>query len=53
MSQNTTECPETDLHQHQKEIGELYDADPTCWHELDPDCSSGIKCIKCGGWFCF
>lgn len=32
---------------------ELHDADPKCCHELDPECLSGIKCKKCGGWFCF
>ncbi len=32
---------------------ELYDADPNCEHVLDPNCVSGIRCTKCGGWFCF
>ncbi len=31
----------------------LYDADPNCEHKLHPNCWSGIKCIKCGGWFCY
>lgn len=41
-----------ELRSHQDEIGELYDADPTCWHVLDEKCWSGVKCLKCGGWFC-
>ena len=32
---------------------DLYDADPDCEHELDPDCLDGIRCLKCDGWFCF
>lgn len=32
---------------------DLYDADPNCEHELDPNCWSGIKCLKCKGWFCY
>jgi hypothetical protein len=31
----------------------LYDADPYCMHKLDPYQYSGIKCLLCGGWFCF
>ena len=30
----------------------LWDADPNCEHEQDPYCLSGIKCNKCGGWYC-
>ena len=30
----------------------LYDADPNCKHQHDPYCYSGIRCIKCGGWYC-
>jgi hypothetical protein len=30
----------------------LYDADDECEHEYD-DRYSGVKCIKCGGWFCY
>jgi DNA-directed RNA polymerase subunit RPC12/RpoP len=30
----------------------LYGADPNCDHVLDPWCTSGIKCLKCGGWYC-
>lgn len=32
---------------------DLYDADPDCEHELDPDCLDGIRCLKCDDWFCF
>lgn len=31
---------------------ELYNADPNCKHEIVSD-SSGIRCKKCGGWFCY
>jgi hypothetical protein len=30
----------------------LYDADPKCKHKI-VEKWSGIKCTKCGGWFCF
>ncbi len=30
----------------------LWQADPDCKHELDPNCWSGIRCLKCRGWFC-
>jgi hypothetical protein len=33
-------------------LGFLYDSDPNCNHELDPSCYSGIKCLKCNGWYC-
>lgn len=42
-----------ELAEHQKKIGELWDADGNCWHELDEKCYSGVKCKKCGGWMCF
>lgn len=31
----------------------LWEADPDCNHELDPNCWSGIKCLYCHGWFCY
>ena len=31
----------------------LWHYDPACLHELDPNNWSGIKCMKCGGWFCY
>ncbi len=40
------------LKKHQEKIGTLYDADPNCWHVLDPKCMSGVRCTKCPGWFC-
>lgn len=30
----------------------LWNADPDCKHELDPNCWSGIRCLKCRGWYC-
>ena len=40
------------LAEHQEKIGRLYEADPNCWHEMDKNCLSGVRCIKCGGWYC-
>lgn len=31
---------------------ELWNADPNCDHVLDPNCWSGVKCLKCRGWYC-
>jgi hypothetical protein len=31
----------------------LYNADPNCKHKLDPNCWSRIRCMNCGGWFCY
>lgn len=32
----------------------LYDADPICDHEIvGGDNHSGVKCVKCPGWFCY
>jgi len=30
---------------------ELFDADPTCTHDIQT-LDSGVKCKKCRGWFC-
>ena len=37
---------------YSEEEGILYRADPNCKHELKLKWS-GIKCRKCGGWFCY
>lgn len=31
---------------------DLWGADPNCDHVLDPNCWSGIRCLKCQGWKC-
>lgn len=31
----------------------LYNADPNCKHNIAPQLSGGVKCTKCGGWFCY
>ena len=36
-----------------REKEKLYDADPNCEHNIVPVLSGGIKCTKCGGWFCY
>jgi hypothetical protein len=33
--------------------GDLWDADPNCKHEVVDAPGGGVKCRKCGGWFCF
>ena len=33
--------------------GELYNADPNCEHNVVAQLSGGVKCTKCGGWFCY
>lgn len=30
----------------------LYNANPHCKHWLDPNCWSGIRCVRCSGWYC-
>ncbi len=30
----------------------LYNADPDCDHEI-VELDSGVKCVKCTGWFCY
>ena len=32
---------------------ELWDAEPDCDHEIVSASGGGIKCTKCGGWFCY
>ena len=32
---------------------ELWDANPNCKHKIINASGGGVKCIKCGGWFCF
>lgn len=31
----------------------LYNARPSCEHEIQAQLSGGIRCIKCGGWYCY
>lgn len=31
----------------------LWQYDPDCEHLLDPHNWSGMKCLHCGGWFCY
>lgn len=30
----------------------LYHADPLCKHIIEPNAAGGIKCRRCGGWYC-
>lgn len=31
----------------------LYNADPNCEHDIQPQWGGGVKCEKCTGWFCY
>lgn len=31
----------------------LYVARPSCKHKIKAQLSGGIKCVNCGGWFCY
>jgi hypothetical protein len=31
----------------------LYNARPSCKHKIQGQLSGGIKCVNCGGWFCY
>jgi hypothetical protein len=32
---------------------ELWDADDNCEHDIYHPSGGGIKCRKCGGWYCY
>ena len=36
-----------------KNDGELWGADPACDHHVICAPGGGVKCTKCGGWFCY
>lgn len=31
---------------------ELWDADPNCVHDIQPQSGGGVRCVKCQGWCC-
>ena len=31
----------------------LWDARPSCQHKIQAQLSGGVKCVNCGGWFCY
>lgn len=31
----------------------LYSARPSCKHKIQGQLSGGVKCVNCGGWFCY
>lgn len=39
--------------QKRAEKEELWDADPKCRHKIVDAPGGGVKCTKCGGWFCY
>lgn len=50
---NTPDPPKSDKKpQHVYYDGQLFDADPTCNHDIRP-LWSGVRCSKCKGWFCY
>lgn len=46
------ECTFCDDATHFEPKVELYNADEDCEHEIETQWS-GVKCKKCGGWFCY
>ena len=32
---------------------ELWNADPSCIHNIKSASGGGIRCIRCRGWFCY
>lgn len=51
------DCPDRETYddlkfEHLRDI-KLYNADPNCNHNIVPQLSGGVKCTKCGGWFCY
>lgn len=47
------EPPNPDANLIPKYDGPLYDAKHACKHEVEAQLSGGVRCRKCGGWFCF
>lgn len=45
------ECGTTHPEVDRNYSGLLYDADPKCHHEVVA-LWSGVRCHKCGGWYC-
>jgi hypothetical protein len=43
----------TKVTKHNKDEEELWNADPNCKHKIVNANGGGIRCIKCGGWFCY
>jgi hypothetical protein len=44
---------EIGLKKWQEDFGELWNADPNCFHEEDTtNMGGGIKCKHCSGWYC-
>lgn len=35
------------------EWNELWESDPNCIHDIQPQPRGGVKCTKCRGWYCF
>ena len=31
----------------------LWNARPSCKHQIQAQVSGGVKCVNCGGWFCY
>ena len=53
MKKDNSVVSDIDPKKLSKENEELWDADPKCDHEIIDPPGGGIKCIKCGGWFCY
>lgn len=37
----------------ENEEDELWNADPNCKHRIECASGGGVRCVKCGGWFCY
>lgn len=49
------DCPDRETYEDLKYLKDtkLYNADQNCNHNIVPQLSGGVKCTKCGGWFCY
>ncbi len=47
---------ERDIHGREintSDWNQLFGSDPKCRHDIKAQPRGGVKCCKCGGWFCF
>jgi hypothetical protein len=42
-----------EIKENVSELDELWDADTECDHDIQAQPRGGVKCNKCGGWFCW
>lgn len=47
---------EKDIHGNDvntNDLNELWESDPNCVHDIQPQLRGGVKCTKCRGWCCY